>query len=66
MHSLKVYEFDPLNFKNIRQGDITIGVVLGIKIKQNFLRASSASTTSEAMWLQKELEAAHAKHPKSL
>ena len=48
--------------KCIRHGDNTVGVVLGIKIKQNFLRATPASMTSEAIRLQQEQEVAHAQH----
>ena len=37
---------------------------MGIKIKQNILRATLASMTSEAIWLQKKQEVAHAQQPK--
>ena len=39
---------------------------MGIKIKQNFLRATLASMTSEAIRLQKEQEVAHAMEPISV
>ena len=50
----------------MRQGDYTVGVVLGIKIKQIFLRGTLASTASVAIMLQKEQEVAHAQQPQSV